>query len=244
MSGGVDLAEQPTLFELIAAGDPDAVAGFYDARVASVCEYCAEVLTAELVDEAVLAAFVDFLGRVGTATASADPDDLLRKSARLAAASRVQVSYVREPACRGVAEVVAALASDELQHDEEPIARHLKRCWRCRGTARHLMQAEDAFVRPPAGQPSEEVRAAWLELASRIPVDAVAELDEETETVSKAEWAPEHEREAVAEGEPGFGAEQKPQQAATMPESPSRGRLRRGGLVGAARRLASSKRRR
>ena len=154
---------EPSLKQLMARGDRDAVAGFYDARAPSVREYCAELCAPELVDEAALATFVAFLGRVRDAPQDADADDLLRRSTRVAAASRAPASE----GCDGVAELVAARANGELPHDERTLARHLERCDHCRRLVDRLAQAEDALVRTPTQPPSEEVRTAWLAIASR-----------------------------------------------------------------------------
>ncbi len=159
--------ERPTLLELIAAGDPDAAAGFYDARAPSVREYCVEICSPEQADQATLAAFVDFLGRVGGAPADADPDELLRKSTRTAAASRMHLSEPHEPTCRSIPELIAARANGELPHNEEPINEHLERCATCRHTAERLAQAEDALIRTPSGHPPEHVREGWLQIGSR-----------------------------------------------------------------------------
>jgi len=195
MSVDADPGEQPRLSKLIA-------------RAPSVREYCAELSPAELVDEATLAAFVDFLGRVRAAPAAADPDDLLRKSTRLATAARMWLPHALEPACRDTAELLAARANGELPYDEHAISQHLERCGDCKRTVQRLAQAEDAFIRAPAQPPPEEIRTAWLELASR-------DLAQPPPEITKSE-----------------------------PPAPARVRARRGGPAGAARRLASSARRR
>jgi hypothetical protein len=159
--------QTPILVDLILSGDQDALAGFYDGRAPSVHEYCAQVCPSEYVEEAVFASFADFLGRARAAGAEADLDDLLRKSARTAAASRMDVSNKRDPACRSMPELIAARANGELPHDEGPINEHLERCRPCRQTAQRLVEAEDALVRPPSRQSSNEVRTAWLVIASR-----------------------------------------------------------------------------
>ncbi len=188
--------EEPSVSELIAAGDPDAAAGFFDARAPSVREYCGELADAELVDEATLAAFVEFLARVRTAP-RADADELLRRSARTTAVARMPLRDTWEQVCRDVSELLAARANGELAHHERAIAKHIERCSLCQHTVERLAQAEDAFIRRPAGPPPEPVRSAWLELAAR----------------------------------------------ATPADGPRPTRARRGGLLGAARRLLSAERR-
>lgn len=156
-----------SLTRIIAAGDRDVVAGFYDARAASVREYCAELCPPELVDEATLGAFVHFLGRARNEPDVADAEELLRRSTRLVAASRMPPRDRRDAACDGVAELLAARAGAELPHDDRALTLHLASCRSCRGLVDQLAQAEDALVRTPTTSPAEEVRTAWLELASR-----------------------------------------------------------------------------
>src|SRR5205807_7323758 len=124
-----------SLHEVITAGDPDALAGYYDARAASVNEYCAQLCPPELVDEAVLAAFADFLGRLHTGSPDADLDELLLRSTRTAAASRMDRPAPREQECRWIPELIAARANGEFPHDEQLINKHLDRCRSCRQAA-------------------------------------------------------------------------------------------------------------
>ena len=138
--------ETPTLVDLILSGDQDALAGYYDGRAPSVYQYCAQVCPREQVEAAVLASFTDFLGRVRAAGAEADLDDLLCKSTRSAASSRMQVGKRLDATCRSIAELIAARANDELPHDERLIKSHLEHCRSCRRTAQRLIEAEDALV--------------------------------------------------------------------------------------------------
>jgi hypothetical protein len=215
----------PELIGLIVAGDGDALAGFYDARAGSVHEYCAEVCAADVVDDAVLATFVDFLGRARAAAPGADPDDLLRKSTRTAAASRIQFAGAREAACRSTAELVAARANGELPHDERAINDHLDSCRSCRRLAQRLVEGEDALIRPAAEPPPERVRAAWLEIASRSAPDSPA-----------PSWTPQTETPSLPRAAATAPADTGPQTTVII--------QRRGGLLGAARRAVSSTRRR
>jgi hypothetical protein len=157
----------PILVDLILSGDQDALAGYYDGRAPSVYEYCVQVCRSEQVEEAVLASFADFLGRVRAAGSEADLDDLLRKSTRTAASSRMRVANSRDATCRSMPELIAARANNELQHEEGPIKDHLEHCRSCRQTAQRLVEAEDALIRPATRQPPEEVRPAWLLIASK-----------------------------------------------------------------------------
>jgi hypothetical protein len=182
----------------------------------------------ERVDEAVLAAFTDFLGRTRSAEAGIDADELLRRSTRAAAVARMQAADEQGDACRGARELIAARISGELRHDDEPLRKHLRGCPACRSAAGLIARAEDALARTPEGPPSGELRARWLELAAREGPEAEAAPEPEAEPRPEAEIAP------VPEPEP------------ELPPTPEtvRVRARRGGLVGAARRLAASTRRR
>jgi hypothetical protein len=263
------------LIELIAVGDPDAAAGFYDARSPSVREYCSEICSPELIDEATLGAFVDFLARVGVASSEADADDLLRKATRGAAASRMHLPEPHEPACRSIPELIAARANGELPHGDGPITEHLKRCSACRRAARRLADAEDALARNPTEQPPQHVRAAWLQLAARTAPTAEPASGDELSRGAKTErtaaepvgaervspWLPAKEavepslaEEISAESSPEeagspaeeagspaeeAGSAERPLQEPVVPPTPEPivVRRRRGGLVGAARRV-------
>jgi hypothetical protein len=173
---------RPSLLELIRAGDPDAVAGFYDARAGAVREYCESLCPPELVDEATLAAFADFLGRVETAGENDDADELVLKAARAAATGRVQVYAIRSrlgrliagpvktvsaAECRSTPELLAAEANGELPKAPTALHEHIKLCPACKTTAARIHGAEWAFTREPRAEPSPEVRTRWLELAAR-----------------------------------------------------------------------------
>ena len=192
-SVGVDT---PILVDLILSGDQDALAGYYDGRAPSVYAYCAEICRGEHIEEAVLASFADFLGRVRAAGAEADLDDLLRKSTRTAAASRMDASRSRNATCRSVPELIAARANGELPHDDGPIKAHLGNCRSCRQAAQRLIDAEDGLVRPASRQPPEEVRTAWLLIASKGA--AVAEPAEAAPETAAEAPAPEPEPPAPA----------------------------------------------
>jgi hypothetical protein len=201
---------EQTLVSSIRARDCDVAAGFFDARAAVVWRYCSEVCPLELTDDATLAAFVGFLGRIATAPATADADDLLFKSARSAAAARIDRPDPGSPACEAIPELIAADVNGELTRADEPLREHLGRCRACRHLADRLTQAEDAFSSSAPGEPPDHLRAAWLDL--------VAPDDVEPEGATEPE--------AVVNLEPPAGV-----------------RARRGGLVGAARRLIGGTRR-
>jgi hypothetical protein len=273
-------AQTPTLVELILSGDQDALAGYYDGSAPSVYQYCAQVCPPEHVDEAVLASFADFLGRVRGAGKNADLDEMLRKSTRSAAASRMHLSNTRDPACRSMPELIAARTNRELPHDEAPIKAHLERCRACRRATQRLVEAEDALARPASRQPPDEVRTGWLLIASEnaapssegsstaasapLPDDTGPEAGEiaapsSSETVAPASsWLPPG-HQATSSAPAARQAEATPAAPRPEPEPPGptaaqpqpppspqpiTARRRSGGLIGAARRFASSARRR
>jgi hypothetical protein len=165
------------------AGDPDVLAGFYDARGQTVAAYCAEVCPPELVDDAALASFIDFIARIGAADRSdPDLDDLLIKGTRAAAAPRVNVERPPGPVgrilgrhnrpvdsatCRVMPELLAAFANGEFPGDEREIRRHAKSCNVCRATAARMERAEQTFASASgSGGVAPDVRDAWLRIAA------------------------------------------------------------------------------
>jgi hypothetical protein len=172
----------PSLAALIRDGDPDAAAGFYDGRAGSVREYCASLCPAGLVDEATLAAFVDFLGRLEHAGEDADVDELVLQATRTSAAGRLRIVGPRsalgrllgrggqpgnQPECQSMPELLAAEANGELPAEQRGHRQHLQHCAVCKVTAARLREAEWAFIRQPDGQPGPDVRRRWLEIAAR-----------------------------------------------------------------------------
>jgi hypothetical protein len=204
------------VLELVASGDVDAAAGFYDRRAPSVREYFAQLCSSELVDEGTLATFVDFRGRAAQVPTDADAHEMLRRAARGAAAARLDLGDAPAAECRATAELLAARMNGELTRSEKPLERHLKRCATCRRTAGRLADADPALADAGGEAPPDHIRASWLELVGREDLAAVTEVEVPAEP-------------AVA-GENGTVA-------------PVFVRARRGGLIGAARRLASLRRR-
>lgn len=178
--------------DLVRARDPDALASFYDGHAARANEYCALVYDPDHVDDAPLATFVDFLGRLASAGADVNLDELLWKVTRGAAAGRAEVraevgvvpvgavpvgavpasprsavhrSARTEPSatCFAMPELLAASASGELRHRQ--VDRHLVDCSVCQAAVERFRQAEGTFAREPREQPSGEIRRAWLEIA-------------------------------------------------------------------------------
>jgi hypothetical protein len=212
-----------TVLELIVAGDVDAAAGFYDGRAPSVREYFTRLCRPESVDEATLAAFVDLRGRAANAPPDADADDILSRAARTAAAGRLELRDERWAECRATVELLVARMNGELVRGEAPLERHLKRCSSCRQTAERLASADAALSSAGGEAPPNQIRASWLELVGREPAP------EQPVTAEPAPVPP--------------APEPAPAEPAQAPSRPTRARARRGGLIGAARRLASSQRR-
>jgi hypothetical protein len=240
------------VLELITAGDVDAAAGFYDGRAPSVHEYLVQLCSSELVDEATLAAFVDFRGRAASVPPDADADEVLRRAARTTAAARLDLRDARSAECRATAELLVARMNGELARSEEPLEQHLKHCSTCRWTAERLTDADSTLTGRGGDAPPDDIRVAWLELVGPEELTALDEVaaggnragPEQAESIAEDRQAPEPA--PVAAEEPTTVQPESPdKQPADQLEPPGafRVRARRGGLLGAARRLASSTRR-
>jgi hypothetical protein len=155
-----DRRARPSLAALIGAGDADVIAGFREAHTEKIRRYCAEVCSQERVDEAVAAAFVDFLARLRVAE---DPeqglDELLLQATRSAAAPRFEVSgppssldvagFGLRRDCEAMPELLAAIANGELRRDDAA-RQHIESCETCAASAERIQQAERAFLQAPA----------------------------------------------------------------------------------------------
>ncbi len=280
-----------TVLELIAAGDVDAAAGFYDGRAPSVREYCAELCSSDRVDEATLAAFVDLLGRASNSPPDAEADDILRRAARAAAAGRFEVGEPRPDICGASPELLAARMNGELTRSADALERHLRGCGACRQIAGRLTEADRVLSGPGGEAPPDRIRVAWLELVGKGAVtdelgaregvgvagengarpEQATGADEEhraePEPVAAVPPAQESPPQPPSESAPSVPPPQAaPQDVTAAPvgegvHAPEPGpapgtppldqsepaavrvRTRRGGVVGAARRLASSTRR-
>jgi hypothetical protein len=161
----------------------------------------------------------------------------------------------------------------ELARSDEPLKRHIERCRACQQTAERLENAEAALTGVGGEAPPEEVRRAWLDLveqerpsgsepstASPRPALAAENGASPEREPSSAAAAPESTvpRQDVPAAdlaplpdfleeplEPVLPSEPTPESARTQEAEPGtvRARARRGGVVGAARRLAASARR-
>jgi hypothetical protein len=182
LSAGATSAEiTPTLAELLLACDAEALASFYDTHSQTVLAYCGDVCPPELVEEAALASFVDFLGRLrSTSARDPDLDALLSRATRTAAAGRLEVEprragrRVPHATCRAMPVLLGAYANREYTGDERAIRRHVKRCAVCRGTAARMERAERAFEGVAGGRSAPGVRAALLRGAHVSSVDQQA----------------------------------------------------------------------
>ena len=85
-----NMHESP-LLSLIAARDPDAMARLLRRSRGPLGSSAQRSVALERLEEAVIAAFLNFLGRAAEADPSADPRDLLVRATREAAASRIEV---------------------------------------------------------------------------------------------------------------------------------------------------------
>ena len=133
--------------QLILARDEVAIARFHDSHAAAVRQFCAAVCPPKRVEEAIEAAFLDFLGRAGNAP-TANPRELLRRATREVAAGRMQPDGGRplDPICQALPELLAARANGELSGLEGPILEHLNGCRVCEAQNIRLQEAESAFA--------------------------------------------------------------------------------------------------
>jgi hypothetical protein len=232
-----------SLSELILADDGDAIAGFRDAHIHKVRAYCEEACPSELVDEARDAAYVDFLGRLRlSAGGEVDLEETLLKATRSAAAGRMEVqvppgesanareSHTPDPTCEAMPELLAALANHELKWEAQLAVGHLEGCPTCATTAARIARAAQRYIE--ANQ--------WDDLAD-------ARADNDAPAGAQPEAGGAHERvlrevgprpDVTPEAEAGPGAEPTP--AVAQPPATRAVRVvkvRRGGIVGMARRL-------
>jgi hypothetical protein len=133
-------------------------------RAGYVRAYCAAVCAAADVDDATLAAFVEFLARTDGAGTDDDLDLLLVKATRGAAAGRMAIDSSK-PKCRAMPQLLSASANGELVRDEKPFEAHLDDCATCRDTARRLLNAEQTLKGEPGSEPDGAVRDSWLAIA-------------------------------------------------------------------------------
>jgi hypothetical protein len=230
--------DSASLADRIRGGDTKAISAFRELHLRQMTAYCDVACAPELVDEAVGAAFVDFLGR---ATQGQHRDEeleaLLLDATRAAAAARIRVE-ARQAECFAVPELLAALANHELPGDDRVLREHLEDCPVCQGTRTLTEQAELAFWPEPAAEAVAEPEAVVApEPVVVAPEPVVAEPEPaiaEPEPLAEPEPA---EPEPVAEPEPPVPppAPAPPPSPEPAPQPPVVVRRRSGGLVGAIR---------
>jgi hypothetical protein len=221
----------PTEFELIAIRDEDAMNRFYERHVAVVRQFCAAICPPERIEEAVEAAMLIALARASEASVGGRPEDVVRKATREVAAARmapgVGTGQVTDPVCRAVPELLAARANGELRGPDGPLAEHLSSCAVCQMSAARLQEAESAFLEWANGEPVHQAESTQL-------VEHPSEARQPWEPAS--ELPPSGAREDAA-------SKPSPQNDLTPPAAQSaRVHNRRGGLVGAVKRAARSRR--
>jgi hypothetical protein len=164
------------LADSIRAGDHAAIAGFRGARSPRVEAYVAQVCAPELADQAVSAAFVDFLARIAAAPGNdAELDRLLLAATRSAAAGRFTVAsppgrtLAIGTECQAMPELLAAHAADERPADEGLISGHLAGCSVCAHTLARMQDAERAFAAPSGALPALELRETSVDTTTTPP---------------------------------------------------------------------------
>jgi hypothetical protein len=261
------VAQNPSLGELIRRDDPDAIAGFRDAHLNRVLAYCAEVCSEQLADEASTSAFVQFLARMSADESdSIDLEEELLKATRVAAAGRMDVhsstssrgTGAPETVCLALPELLAARANGDIQFNEDEMQQHTSACSICTTTIERLQRAEAGFLSTGPWHHTETVpQTEWAAPVPQGPeahppsqmASEPAQPAPQTERPPESEPAPQTER--PPESEPAPRTEQPPEsEPAPQPERPPESepapqpeqpwqvvRARRGGLLGAARRL-------
>jgi DNA-directed RNA polymerase specialized sigma24 family protein len=224
-----------TELELIVARDEETMGRFYDVHVNEVRRFCAALCPADRLGEAVDATLVGFLARASEATAGTRPDELLRKAAREVAASRMEpggeAGAGAGPLCRAMPELLAARANQELSGAEDQMLAHLESCDVCRESAARLEEAERAFVAPSEDPAAAQGRETWVQLAQPPGIESTAARQSSRDAAVAAETP------ADDPAQPASSANPEPSAAA---EGHRLVRARRGGLIGAVRRLTDS----
>jgi hypothetical protein len=215
-------ADTFSLAERIRAGDAKAISTFRELHVRQMKSYCDVACSPPLVDEAIGAAFVDFLGRVTEGRQSDEElEGTLLEATRAAAAARITVEATQAE-CTAVPELLAAQANAELPGDDRILLEHLRDCRVCQATHARMEEAEQAFWPEPEPEPVVEPEPPVVE-----PEPPVVEPEPVVE-VPPEPPLPEPEPEPQPEPAP-----QPP--SAPAPPAPIVVRRRSGGLVGAIR---------
>jgi hypothetical protein len=231
--------------DLIRAGDADEIARYRDARLPRVVAYVTQVCPPDLAEDAVSAAFVDFLARVAAVPgADASLDELLLAATRSAAAGRFTVAsppgrtLAMSAECQAMPELLAVHANRERPTDEGLIGAHLASCSICTHTLVRMQDAERAFAQPSGELPAIELRETVVDTTTGQPPRPIPEpkLEPESRPVSPTSKAPSPPQALSASPAQPSGSRD-----VTYPP-PAVGRRRSGGLVGAITRFSRTKR--
>jgi hypothetical protein len=250
----------------LSSGEQTGLAAFREAQLPRVRAYVGTVCSPDRGEEAISAAFVDFLARAGgEAGGDGEPapdrdiDRTLLRATRSAAAGRFLVVVPQgrpelslAPECRAMPELLALHANDKRPGDEALIAGHLAGCAICAHTLARVQEAERAFARGSGELPALDIEATTVDTtkfparpAPPRPAESPAAVDASPARVSSPAAAASH---APGDGEsnPPLQHETTPQNRPSHSEMPlePRGNYRRrsGGLVGALRKFGRAPR--
>jgi len=137
--------------EGVRRGDPDALAALCDRRGAAVLSY-AEHVAPGAAGPVAAAAFSRFRATVAAQYehAAIDPDALLLKAARRAAASReLRVGPTPVPGCITAADLVGWIEETLPRGEQEDFEEHVAGCTACVAQVARFEAAERAYEQPP-----------------------------------------------------------------------------------------------
>jgi hypothetical protein len=158
------------------------LAAFREAQLPRVRVYVDAVCSPERSEEAISAAFVDFLARTGD-LGSGDHEPALDReldhellgATRSAAAGRFLVVVPQgrpelslTPECRAMPELLALHANADRPGDEALIAAHLAGCAICAHTLTRMQEAERAFARASSELPALDVEVTTVD-TTKVP---------------------------------------------------------------------------
>lgn len=136
--------------------------------------YCRVACSADRIDEATEAAFVDFVGRVSEQRVADDGlEATLARAVRSAAAPRIPIEGGHRD-CAAVPELLAARANGELPGSDQFLREHLRDCPVCQGTRTRFDRAERvvaSLVAKPA--PPAPARPAPAETSPPPPAPII-----------------------------------------------------------------------
>jgi hypothetical protein len=250
---------------LSSGGEQTGLAAFREAQLPRARAYVAAVCSPDRSEEAISAAFVDFLARAGgEVRGDGEPapdrelDRALLHATRSAAAGRFLVVVPQgrpelslTPECRAMPELLALRANDERPGDEALIGGHLAGCAICARTLARMQEAERAFARGSGELPSLDIEVTTID-TTKFPAPPAPPLAPDSPGAadpggssprSASPLAPDDE-----ESDPLLQPESIPtprnhQRSSEMPLEPGGTHRRRsGGLAGAIRKLGRAPR--